>query len=153
MVTTILPGFIASRFRNCTIIIILVLVTFGVAALVGWSTIPAEHKMALTACTWLVAPYGASMILNWAVIAANFAGHTKRTTINGITFTAFWAGNFAGPFVFDPSEAPRYPTATKILGGQIGLGWVATAAIGLYVEPEQEKGRQSRRGILCIQGL
>jgi predicted MFS family arabinose efflux permease len=133
VVATIFAGYLASRFRNRTIIIILVLVTFGVAALVGWSTIPAKHKMALTACTWLVAPYGASIILVWAVLAANFAGHTKRTTINGINFTAFWAGNFVGPFVFNPSEAPRYPTATRILGGMIGLGWVATAAMGLYM--------------------
>lgn len=133
VVFTVFAGYFASRFRNCTIIVILVLVAFVVAALVGWSTIPAGHKIALTACSWLVAPYGAANILNWAVVAANFAGHTKRTTINGINFAAYYAEDFAGHFAFDPSEAPRYPMATRIIGGMTGLGWVATVAMGLYM--------------------
>lgn len=133
IVATVIAGYLASRFRNCTIIIIMVLVSFGIAAIVGWSTIGSEHKMALTACAWIVAVYGASMILNWSIVAANFAGHTKRMTVNGINFVCFWGGNFAGPFIFEPSEAPRYPTATKILGVVMGVGWVITGVMGVIM--------------------
>ncbi|EXJ66729.1 uncharacterized protein A1O5_09924 [Cladophialophora psammophila CBS 110553] len=130
---TIVAGYLASRSRNRTIIIILVLAIFAIVAMVGFSTIPADQKMALTSCTWIVSAYGGAIVLNWAIVAANFAGHTKRATVNGINFVAFWIGNFAGPFVFDLKEAPRYPSATIVLGVMIGVGWVATAATGLWM--------------------
>lgn len=133
IVTTVLAGFLASRIRNSTFIILLAVTVFPLAALIGWSTIPSSEKMALTACSWIIAPYSAAVILNWSIVAANFAGHTKRTIMNAINFAAFYAGNFAGPFVFDPVEAPRYPTATKILGGMVGLIWVVTAAMGFIM--------------------
>ncbi|KIV93425.1 hypothetical protein PV10_04638 [Exophiala mesophila] len=130
LTSTIFFGWLASRFRNTTFIIILTVPIFPIGAFIGWSTIPNEYKLALTAMTWILALQSAGLILNWTVIAANFAGHTKRTTVNGINFFCFYAGNFAGPFVFDPKEAPRYRTATKILGGILGLMWVATAVMG-----------------------
>lgn len=133
LVASIIAGYLASRFRNRTIIIILVLALFAIAGMVGFSTIPADQKMALTSCTWIVSVYGGAIILNYAVVAANFAGHTKRMAVNGIGFVSYFSGNFAGPFVFDPKEAPRYPSATKVLASMLGVGWVATAAMGIYM--------------------
>ncbi|OQV08925.1 hypothetical protein CLAIMM_13132 [Cladophialophora immunda] len=130
---TVAAGYLASRYRNRTIVIILVLAIFAIVAMVGFSTIPADQRMALTACTWIVAAYGGAIVLNWAIVAANFAGHTKRTTVNGVNFVAYWVGNFAGPFVFEPKEAPRYPSATTVLGVMLGVGWVATAAMGVWM--------------------
>lgn len=131
LVASCIAGYLASRFRNVTIIIILVLAAFAVAALVGFTTIPAKDKWALTSCVWIVNAYGGAIVLNWAIVAANFAGHTKRSTINGINFVAYWGGNFAGPFVFNPAEAPRYRTATMVLGIMLGTGWLATAFMGI----------------------
>lgn len=128
---TIIAGYLASRYRNRTIIIILVLAMFAIVGMVGFSTIPADQKMALTSCTWIVSAYGGGIVLNWAIVAANFAGHTKRMTVNGINFIAYWSGNFAGPFLFNPKEAPRYPSATIVLGSMLGLGWMATASMGI----------------------
>lgn len=139
IVSTVFAGFLASRFRNSTITIILILSIFPAVALIGWSTISDEHRMALTACSWIVAFYGAAVILNWSIVAANFAGHTKRMAVNGINFAAFYGGNFAGPFVFDPSEAPRYPTSTRILGGFVGVIWVMTAAMGFVMWRENRR--------------
>jgi hypothetical protein len=131
LLASCIAGYLASRFRNITIIIILILAAFAVAALVGFTTIPAEDRWALTSCVWIVNAYGGAIVLNWAIVAANFAGHTKRSTINGINFIAYWGGNFAGPFVFDPNEAPRYHSATKVLGIMLGTGWIVTATMGL----------------------
>ena len=131
LIASCIAGYLASRFRNVTIIIVLVLAAFAVAALVGFTTVPAKDKWALTSCVWIVNAYGGAIVLNWAIVAANFAGHTKRTTNNGINFIAYWGGNFAGPFVFNPTEAPRYRTATTVLGIMLGIGWLATAFMGL----------------------
>ncbi|KIW92888.1 uncharacterized protein Z519_06737 [Cladophialophora bantiana CBS 173.52] len=98
---TIVTGYLASRYRNRTIIIILVLAIFAVVATVRFYTIPADQKIALTSCTWNVSVYGIA--------------------------------NFAGPFVFDPKEAPRYPSATTVLGVMLGVGWVVTAAMGIWM--------------------
>lgn len=130
---SIIAGYLASRYRNRTIIIVLVLAIFSITAMVGFSTIPIEQKMALTACTWIVSAGGGAIVLNWAIVAANFAGHTKRTTVNGINFVAYWSGNFAGPFLFDPREAPRYHSATVVLGAMLGASWLATASMGVYM--------------------
>lgn len=130
---TIIAGYLASRYRNRTIIIILVLAIFAIVAMVGFSTIPADQKMALTSCTWIVSAYGGAIVLNWSIVAANFAGHTKRTTVNGINFLAYWSGNFTGPFIFDPKEAPRYQSATVVLGVMLGVGWLATASMGIWM--------------------
>lgn len=136
LVASVIAGYLASRYRNRTIIIVLVLAMFSITAMVGFSTIPIEQKMALTACTWIVSAGGGAIgaiVLNWAIVAANFAGHSKRTTVNGINFVAYWSGNFAGPFLFDPHEAPRYHSATAVLGAMLGVGWVATACMGVYM--------------------
>lgn len=70
-------------------------------------------------------------MLNQAIMAASFAGHTKQMTINGINFVVYWGGNFAGPFVFDPKEALRYHTTTMVLGIMLGTGWIVTAGMDL----------------------
>jgi hypothetical protein len=45
------------------------------------------------------------------LIAANTAGHTKKTVINGIIVIISNLGGFAGPFAYKAKEAPQnYPT-------------------------------------------
>lgn len=40
------------------------------------------------------------------------AGYTHRSFASALTFTAYCWGNFAGPFVVEPSQAPEYRGAT-----------------------------------------
>lgn len=119
--------------KNSLIITIIVLAAFPITGLIGMSTINAQHAMALTAMVWLQTIYGAAIILNWSVVAANFAGHTKRSTVNGLNFACYYAGNFIGPFLFIPSEAPRYRTTMIVLVSLIALGVLATASLGLIM--------------------
>ena len=49
-----------------------------------------------------------------ACIGVNFAGHTKRSFVNGSVLLAFAAGNIAGPFIF-PSGQSNYARALAII--------------------------------------
>ncbi|KAL1853417.1 hypothetical protein Plec18167_005491 [Paecilomyces lecythidis] len=40
------------------------------------------------------------------------AGYTHRSVASALVFTAYCWGNFAGPFVVKPSQAPEYQGAT-----------------------------------------
>ncbi|KAJ5553191.1 MFS transporter [Penicillium frequentans] len=89
----------------------------GLAGLIGIMKINIEHRFALVGMCWLQGILGAPVILNWTLTGLNTAGHTKRSTVLGIYFVLYCAGNIAGPHLFLSSEAPRYPTAIKGLAG------------------------------------
>jgi hypothetical protein len=75
-----------------------------VAGLIGILTIPLKHQINLAACAWIMPITGLCIILTWSIVAANIAGHTKRTFINGLEFVGYAAGNIIGPFLFIPKK-------------------------------------------------
>ncbi|KAL4906381.1 hypothetical protein BDW74DRAFT_190114 [Aspergillus multicolor] len=100
----------------------------GLAGLIGIMKISIErHRFALVAMCWLQGILGAPIILNWTLPGLNTAGHTKRSTVLGIYFVLYCAGNIAGPHLFLHAETPRYPTAIKGLAGSYA------GAMGLQV--------------------
>lgn len=130
LVPTVILGYLASRYRNITVLMSVLAGVPSIAGIIGIALIPLEHPLALTACCWLLGVIGAAIILNWSIVAANFAGHTKRMTVNGVTFICYAAGNIIGPFMFDPDEAPRYMSAIKALCGMYSSCMFFTACIG-----------------------
>ncbi len=52
----------------------------------------------------------------YAYNASNTSGHTKKATVNAMTFVAFCVGNVIGSEIFLPQEAPDYiPGKTLIM--------------------------------------
>jgi hypothetical protein len=51
----------------------------------------------------------------YSLLAANFAGHTKRAFVNGLWFVVWSCGNVAGANFFKTDEAPRYFTGITAL--------------------------------------
>jgi hypothetical protein len=71
--------------------------------------------------------YGA-LIQAFALIAANTAGHTKKTIINGIIVIVSNLGGFAGPFAYKGDEAAQnYPT------GQISAIVLLVASLAAFI--------------------
>lgn len=54
---------------------------------------------------------GASLPLIYSWVAANFAGHTKKVTMNAILLMSFCLGNIIGPLTFTGATAPVYTPA------------------------------------------
>ncbi|EXJ91389.1 hypothetical protein A1O1_04501 [Capronia coronata CBS 617.96] len=109
-------GFIATR-KNLLGLTIIVASLPGIAGLIGLLTIDIKHRYALVACCWLQNVLGSPIVLGWTIPGVNVAGHTKRSTVIGIFFAFYCAGNIAGPHLFLATEVPRYFTAIKGLLG------------------------------------
>ncbi|CAI7598921.1 unnamed protein product [Penicillium glandicola] len=117
-----------SKVRNMLGATIVISCIPGLAGLIGIMNISIEHhRFALVGMCWLQGILGAPVVLNWTLPGLNTAGHTKRSTVLGIYFVFYCAGNIAGPHLFLASEAPRYPTAIKGLAGSYA------AAMGLQI--------------------
>ncbi|KAH8690122.1 MFS transporter [Talaromyces proteolyticus] len=99
----------------------------GLAGLIGILKIPINHRFALVGMCWMQGILGSPVILNWTLPGLNTAGHTKRSTVLGIYFVLYCAGNIAGPHLFLENEVPRYPTAIK------GLAGAYAGAMGLQI--------------------
>lgn len=96
----------------------------GMSGLIGILLISLEHRWALLGCAWMQSIVGSCIVLNWTQPSMNVAGHTKRSTIMGLYFMFYCAGNIAGPHLFLPEEAPRYKTAIKGLLASYGAAMV-----------------------------
>jgi hypothetical protein len=77
----------------------------------------------------------------------NMAGYTHRSLASALIFTAYCWGNFAGPFVVKPSQAPRYEGAT--IGLLVGYAAKTGCHLGLLMSMfVSNSHRNSRYGVL-----
>ena len=84
-----LAGYLASTMKNARFYITVILILPCIAGLIGIRVVSLEHQMGLVACTWFQGLIGGTIILSWSFSAANIAGHTKRTVVNGTVFGKF----------------------------------------------------------------
>ncbi|KAL1897878.1 hypothetical protein Sste5346_003730 [Sporothrix stenoceras] len=145
LVVVILFGYL-SKFPNMVGVTIILGCLPGLAGLIGILKIPLTHRFALVGMCWIQGVLGSPVVLNWTLPGLNTAGHTKRSTVLGVYFVIYCAGNIAGPHLFLASEAPRYPTAIKGLAGSYG------SAIGLQIIYTtwcwMENRAKARKGLL-----
>ncbi|RDW72854.1 major facilitator superfamily protein-5 [Coleophoma cylindrospora] len=144
---TVLGGLFATMVPGTVLIVIIVGMLPSLAGMIGIASISSEHKWALLVCTWLQGVFGVSNILSWSVVMANVAGHTKRTTANGVWFVFYASGNIIGPFLFLTNEAPRYFTAIKTLCCMFGV--CIFCAASLYVLLSWENRKRAAMGFLA----
>lgn len=87
---------------------------------------------------------GAALPLLYAWVAANFAGHTKKVTINAILLMSFCLGNIIGPLTFTGSTAPVY-TPAKIAIMATGAVAIASTVLLMW-KYGYENRKRDRRG-------
>ncbi|CVL02569.1 uncharacterized protein FMAN_00073 [Fusarium mangiferae] len=89
LVMTISAGAIASNVQHSSILCAIAIHIPSLAGILGIAPITIEHRLALTACCWLLGIIGTAIILNWS----NIPGHAKRMTVNGLNFVCYASGN------------------------------------------------------------
>ena len=104
-------GLAAGYFRDSRCIILALICLPPLAGLLGIRLTPLTERWSLVGCTWLQYIIGAPVILSWNLLTTNIAGHTKRSTANGLWFVFYAAGNIAGANIFFAKEKPRYFSA------------------------------------------
>ncbi|KAL6399584.1 hypothetical protein AUP68_16989 [Ilyonectria robusta] len=88
-----------------------------------------ENKWGRLVCFWLVNSQSVGFTVALTTISSNMAGYTHRSLASAMVFTAYCWGNFAGPFVVKPSEAPHFRGAT--IGLMVGYAIKLVCHLGL----------------------
>lgn len=92
---------------------------------------------------YLCGIFGPNLSIMYSWVAANYAGHTKKVTINAIVLAAYGASNIVGPLTFTGSTAPQYIPAKVAIMATLALAVATTLALRhLYVR--ENKRRDSR---------
>jgi predicted MFS family arabinose efflux permease len=104
-------GLAAGYFKDTRCIILALICLPPLGGLLGIRLTSLSHRWSLVGCTWLQYLVGAPVILSWNLLTTNIAGHTKRSTANGLWFVFYAAGNIAGANIFFARERPRYFSA------------------------------------------
>jgi MFS family permease len=142
-ITTVLATYWAGRCNaRCVAVIILIIPTLIGGALMAW--LPADNKAGLLAGNYLTNTVGSSLPLLYSWITANYAGHSKKTTMSAIVLMSFCVGNIIGPKTFVDSDAPAYiPAKICIVAFLSGAILLAVALEVLYA---MENRRRDRMG-------
>ncbi|KAK8055185.1 hypothetical protein PG993_000412 [Apiospora rasikravindrae] len=75
---------------------------------------------------------GSSLPLMYSYAGANYAGHTKKVTMNAIVLISFCAGNIIGPLTFRDEDAPEYIPAKIVMVVTTASAAVLTGVLMLY---------------------
>lgn len=88
---------------------------------------------------------GASLPLIYSWVSANYAGHTKKVTMNAVLLMSFCLGNIIGPLTFRSNDAPNYIPAKITI---VVVSAVAAAlTVVLRFMYQMENRRRDRRGV------
>lgn len=82
---------------------------------------------------------GATLPLIYSWVAANFAGHTKKVTMNAILLMSFCLGNIIGPLTFTGSTAPVYTPAKIAIMVTGAIAIAGTVALLLKYKHENRR--------------
>lgn len=142
-----LCGLAAGYFKNTRCLILAVICLPPLGGLLGIRLTPLSQRWSLVGCTWLQYIIGAPVILSWNLLTTNIAGHTKRSTANGLWFLLYAAGNIAGANIFFAREAPRYFSAlTGLIACYCGMVVVAGFLAGWMWTENKRRDRKYGQG-------
>lgn len=101
--------------------------------------LPANAKAGKLIGNYMTNCIGASLPLIYSWVSANFAGHTKKVTMNAILLMSFCAGNIIGPLTFTGSTAPIYTPAKIAIMATGVVAICATVMLWLKYRHENKK--------------
>lgn len=108
-------GFAAFYFPNKRCLLQFLVVIPAVLGSTLVYALPEHNKAGRLAGFYLTEFFTACITLQFALMASNIAGHTKRAAANAVFFVGYSIGFIVGPQFFLGSEAPRYPTGFKTM--------------------------------------
>ncbi|KAI0201394.1 MFS general substrate transporter [Astrocystis sublimbata] len=112
VISVLIAGVIILNVKNSRLIVATLFNVLCVvaAATLGW--LPRSNTWGRLVSFWLMNSQSVGFTAALTTVSSNMAGYTHRSLASALLFTAYCWGNFAGPFVVEPSEAPDYPSAT-----------------------------------------
>lgn len=125
-------GYLASRFKNITTLLIIAVV---IPPIVGSALIFSVKQKGVRLFAYYCLQTGSGAIpLTLGLVSANYKGVTKKMTVTAVVFLMYCAGNIAGPQTFLTREAKAgYPTAFKAILICYGLTILVSISLRFYL--------------------
>ncbi|KAK2029785.1 major facilitator superfamily transporter [Colletotrichum zoysiae] len=129
---------VAGRFNQRAINIICLLVP-GVVGAALMAFLPADNKAGRLIGNYMTNCIGATLPLLYSLVGANYAGHTKKVTMNATLLICFCIGNVIGPLTFTAESAPEYLPAKTAIIVTCGLAMLFTLTLRFYYVWENKR--------------
>ncbi|KAK6080011.1 major facilitator superfamily transporter [Seiridium cupressi] len=138
-VAVISSGLAASRFNMRGPIIVVIVLIGGIlgGCLLAFS--PTSSKGGLLAGQYLTNVIGSSLPLLYSYSSANYAGHTKKVTMNALLLMSFCLGNIIGPLTFRDADKPDYLPAKITIVVTSAVAVALTALLMAYYSWENKR--------------
>ncbi|GJC96337.1 Major facilitator superfamily transporter [Colletotrichum higginsianum IMI 349063] len=128
----------AGRFNQRAINIICLLVP-GVVGAALMAFLPEDNKAGKLIGNYMTNCIGATLPLLYSLVGANYAGHTKKVTMNATLLICFCVGNIIGPLTFTAESAPDYLPAKTAIIVTCGLAMMFTLMLRFYYVWENKR--------------
>ncbi|KXJ88026.1 allantoate permease [Microdochium bolleyi] len=138
-ICTLSATWFAGRFglRGPAIIILLTLGCIGSCIM---AFLPSETSVAGSMVgNYLANCIGSSLPLMYSYAGANFAGHTKKVSMNAVVLIMFCIGNIIGPLTFRQEDAPEYIPAKICMVVTTATAALLTGVLMLYYRWENKR--------------
>ncbi|OHE98235.1 allantoin permease [Colletotrichum orchidophilum] len=129
---------VAGRFNQRAINIICLLIP-GVIGAALMAFLPEDNKAGKLIGNYMTNCIGATLPLLYSLVGANYAGHTKKVTMNATLLICFCVGNIIGPLTFTAESAPGYLPAKTAIIVTCGLAMVFTLMLRYYYVWENQR--------------
>ncbi|KAJ5120463.1 MFS general substrate transporter [Penicillium bovifimosum] len=123
-----------------------IIIWSAIGGLLGGSLLaflPEENKAGKLVGNYLCQVVGAFLPCAYSFAGANFAGHTKKVTVNAIILMSFCIGNIVGPLTFRDQDAPNY-TPAKVTIVAVDSATIVLTTILLFYYKWENKRRDQR---------
>ncbi|KAG9660190.1 MFS general substrate transporter, partial [Aureobasidium melanogenum] len=138
VVSILIATYLAGRFdqRGLNVITLLIPGILGGALM---AFLPDDNKAGKLIGDYLTNCIGASLPLLYSWVGANYAGHTKKVTMNAILLISFCLGNIIGPLTFRAADAPNYTPAKITIIVTCAAAVVLTLMLRFYYVWENKR--------------
>lgn len=107
VVSILLATNAAGRYNQRAVNIVCLLIP-GIIGAALMAFLPEDNKAGKLIGNYMTNCLGASLPLLYSLVGANYAGHTKKVTMNATLLISFCLGNIIGPLTFTEESAPAY---------------------------------------------
>ncbi|KAI1401141.1 allantoate permease [Hypoxylon fuscum] len=146
-IAVISAGLCSARFNARGPIIIILLLIGGITGGCLLAFSDPSNKGALLAGNYLTNVIGAGLPLLYSYSAANYAGHTKKVTMNAMLLISFCLGNIIGPLTFRDADKPQYLPAKIVIVGSTAVALATTGALMAYYKLENRRRDRVHPGL------
>lgn len=109
--------------------------------------LPADNRVGKLLANYLTQLIGQALPLLYSWVGANYAGHTKKLTMNALLLGSFALGNVLGPLSFRGADAPAYVPAKVTIVAVSAVAMVLCGVLmGYYAWENRRRDRRPERG-------